>query len=180
MFTRNIDAGILQQMQTNHGTNLLKLSFQQPVMLVFLRPFGCVFCRESLTEISRKKKEIENLGTQIVMVHMTDYETAERYFQRYQILNAVHISDPACQFYAAFGLTKGTMTQLFGLQTWIKGFQSGVIKGRGASLPVGDGFQMPGVFVLQDGEIKEEFIHKLVSDRPDYVGLVKNCCAIIP
>ncbi len=179
MFTHTIDAGILQQMQTNSGTNLLKLSFQQPVMLVFLRPLGCVFCREALNEISKKRGAIENLGARIVLVHMADNETAERYFLRYNLSDIVHISDPACQFYAAFGLTKGTMTQLFGLQTWIKGFQSGV-KGGGEVLQVGDGFQMPGVFILQEGEIKEEFIHKLVSDRPDYLGLVKNCCEIIP
>lgn len=180
MFTQNVNAGTLQEMVTNEGAKLLHLTFQQPVMLIFLRHFGCTFCREALDDISRKRDEIENMGTKLVMVHMTDFKTAEHYFNRFNIRDAVHISDPTCRFYTAFGLTKGTTTQLFGLQTWIKGFNSSVLKGRGVGLPVGDGFQMPGVFVLQDGEVKEEFIHKVVSDRPDYVGLVKNCCELTP
>jgi hypothetical protein len=30
---------------------------------------------------------------------------------------------------------------------------------------------MPGVFLLQRGEIRKAFRHKLVSDRPDYLAL---------
>jgi hypothetical protein len=34
---------------------------------------------------------------------------------------------------------------------------------------------MPGVFVIQNGEIRESFIHQLSSDRPDYEELLKCC-----
>lgn len=33
---------------------------------------------------------------------------------------------------------------------------------------LGDGFQMPGVFVLYKGEIRRSFIHRYPYDRPDY------------
>ncbi len=110
---------------------------------------------------------------------MAEAEIAERYFNRYNLPKAIHISDPECKYYKAFGLMKGNFTQLFGLQTWIRGFQAGLMEGHGIGPQLGDGFQMPGVFVIQDGEIKEAFIHKLASDRPDYENLVKNCCALI-
>ncbi|MCB0620803.1 MAG: AhpC/TSA family protein [Saprospiraceae bacterium] len=168
---------LLREMTTNTGEDLYKFSYRQPVMLVFLRHFGCIFCREALADISKRRASIEEQGTQIVFVHMSENAIAERYFQRYDLDGALHISDPECRYYAAFGLTKGTFTQLFGLQVWMRGFTAGVINGHGVGSQLGDGFQMPGVFIIREGEVREEFIHKLASDRPDYEELVK-CCAI--
>ncbi|MEN0004842.1 MAG: SelL-related redox protein [Bacteroidota bacterium] len=176
MVETRVSTPFLQEMVTNTGENLFDLSVKQPVLLIFLRHFGCTFCREALADISKQKGHIEELGTKIVFVHMTDDVVADRYFNRYELENAIHISDPDCKFYAGFGLVKGSFTQLFGLQSWIRGFSAGVVNGHGVGPQLGDGFQMPGAFVIQNGEIKESFIHKLASDRPDYKNLVENCC----
>jgi len=168
---------VMDDMTTNTGDSLRALSEGRPVLLVFLRHFGCTFCREALADIAKVRREIEDAGIRLVFVHMTDRDTAERYFNRYDLQGAVHISDPDCTYYTAFGLVKGNFTQLFGLQSWIRGFQAGVLDGHGVGVQLGDGFQMPGVFVIRDGQIKSSFIHKLASDRPDYMDLVK-CCAL--
>lgn len=168
---------VMDGMATNTGDSLRSLSDGRPVLLVFLRHFGCTFCREALADIAELREELEASGIRLVFVHMTDFETAERYFNRYNLEGAVHISDPNCEYYAAFGLVKGNFTQLFGLQSWIRGFQAGLMEGHGVGIQLGDGFQMPGVFVIQDGEVKSSFIHKLASDRPDYMDLVR-CCAL--
>ncbi|MFN7116107.1 MAG: SelL-related redox protein [Saprospiraceae bacterium] len=173
----NVEPEIMDQMVANTGETLREMSHEQPVMLVFLRQFGCTFCREALSDISKKRKEIEGLGMRLVFVHMTDNEIAERYFQRYELEEATHISDPDCKYYAAFGLVKNSITQLFGLQFFIRGFQAAVLEGHVPGPSLGDDFQMPGVFIIQDGEIRESFIHKLAYDRPDYTELAK-CCAI--
>ena len=162
-------------MKLNDGRRLVELSHKSPVLLVFLRHFGCTFCREAMQELSERREEIEQNGTELVLVHMSDRATADRYFNRYSLPGVLHISDPECRFYADFGLTKGSMTQLFGLQSWIRGFQAGVIKGHGVGAQLGDGFQMPGVFVLKEGVVIDKFIHRLSSDRPDYISLM-NCC----
>lgn len=175
MESLNVDLSVLESMVTNQGRALSTLSRQQPVLLVFLRHFGCTFCREALSDIARERDRIEQTGSRIVFVHMTDKEVAERYFQRYNLQGAEHISDPDCTFYAAFGLMKGTFNQLFGLQSWIRGFSAGVLDGHGVGPQLGDGFQMPGVFVIQDGTLKQSFIHKLASDRPNYVELIRCC-----
>jgi peroxiredoxin len=167
----------LEQMLTNQGDDVRARSFKKPVLLVFLRHFGCTFCREALADIAKKRTVIEQGGVEIVFVHMADNETAERYFTRYRLEGVVHVSDPTCAFYAAFGLVKANMTQLFGLQFWIRGFQAGLLDGHGAGQVIGDGFQMPGVFVIRDGEIIERFVHKLPSDRPDYSRLL-DCCGV--
>jgi hypothetical protein len=173
----NFDSSLLEEMMVSNGQSLHQMSIEQPVLLVFLRHFGCTFCREALADISEQKAEIENSGTKVVFVHMTTGDVADRYFSRYNLEGAVHVSDPECRYYSAFGLTKGNLTQLFGLQTWIRGFSAGVVGGHGIGAQLGDGFQMPGLFVIQDGEVKSSFIHKLASDRPDYAGLVR-CCSL--
>lgn len=173
----NIEPEIMEEMVANSGETLRAMSFDRPVMLVFLRQFGCTFCREALADISKKRKDIENMGMRLVFVHMTDNEIADRYFQRYELEGATHISDPHCTYYAVFGLIKNTITQLFGLQFFMRGFQAAIVEGHVPGPSLGDDFQMPGVFIIQDGEIRESFIHKLAYDRPDYVKLAQ-CCAI--
>lgn len=168
---------LLGEMQTNEGNSLLELSQNRPVLLVFLRHFGCTFCREALADISQERKKIEEMGIRIVFVHMTEATIAERYFSRYNLEGATHISDPDKRFYQGFGLIKGNFNQLFGLQSWIRGFSAGVVSGHGIGPQLGDGFQMPGVFAIYKGKIEESFIHKLASDRPDYLELAK-CCEI--
>lgn len=180
MYIQQVKSELLDKMVTNEGQNLLSATFKQPVMLVFLRHFGCIFCREAMTEIAGRREDIEAMGTKIIFVHMATNEIAEEYFNEFNLKGVVHISDPSSKFYSGFGLGRGTFNQLFGLSTWIRGYDIVVNK----KIPVkmnsghlGDSFQMPGVFVLQNGEIKEAYIHKLASDRPDYGKLVE-CCTI--
>jgi len=167
----------LSEMVTDRGDMLRDLSNKHPVLLVFLRHFGCVFCREALMEISRTKSSLEAGGTRIVFVHMADSKTAAGYFRKFGLSDSPHISDPECRYYAAFGLVKGSLHQLFGLRTLLRGVSAGVQQGQTPGPIVGDGFQMPGVFVLVNGEVRESFIHRLSSDRPDYAQLA-SCCVI--
>ena len=165
----------------NSGISLAQITKEQPVLLVFLRHFGCSFCREAIDDISRRRKRLESKGVRIVFVHMApDKATAEKFFRKYKLYPIDHISDPEKRFYQAFGLSRGTPAQLFGLMNWIRGFQAGVIEGHGFAYQdeaIGDGFQMPGVFVLQNGTIKHAFIHHHAWDRPDYEAIV-DCCEL--
>jgi len=163
--------------QTSKGRTLLEASFDKPVMLVFLRHFGCVFCREAMNDIGKKKNEWEAKNINVVLVHMSDNETAEKYFIKYGIPKIEYVSNPSCSLYASFELTKGSASQLFGLKNWIRGFEATVIKGTPLGLrQIGDGFQMPGVFLISKGEIMDSYIHASASDRPDYERLI-SCCA---
>lgn len=165
----------LNEMITSKGNNLLKYCYESPVLLIFLRHFGCTFCRESVAEIAKKQKSIEEKGFKIVFVHMSENDAAEEFFKKYKIKDPEHISDTEQIYYKQFGLGRGTVTQLFGFKTWYRGFQAGVVDGHGIGWLMGDGFQMPGVFILLDGEVKSQFIHDSVADRPNYQDLM-NCC----
>jgi len=107
---------------------------------------------------------------------MSDKETAQGYFEEYGMSNAEHISDPECKLYQSFDLAKGNFNQLFGLKNWIQGFKVAT-KGIPVSLKqVGDGMQMPGIFMIWEGKLVDKYVHKLASDSPDYEALM-NCCA---
>jgi peroxiredoxin len=164
---------VLEEMKTvNGGISLARMSEQQPVLMVFLRFFGCSFCREAISDIARRKRKLEALGVRIVFVHMaSDRELAEKFFKKYKLFPVDHVSDPERKYYQAFGLVRGTPLQIFGLMNWIRGFQAAVVEGHGTTNQnetLGDGFQMPGVFVVYKGEIRKSFVHKYPYDRPDY------------
>ncbi len=159
------------------GNSLGELSIDNPILLIFLRHFGCTFCREALLDISERREQIENEGVKVVFVHMSDTAMAEQYFKRFNLEGSLHICDPACDLYQQFGLVKGKFRQLFGLNVFIRGFEAGVMKGLGIGKAIGDSFQMPGVFVIKNGEIRESFIHKQASDRPDYEAMAQ-CCRV--
>ncbi len=161
---------------TNRDNSVFDLSHDHPIMLVFLRHFGCIFCREALNEIADKMPLFKSYRIQPIFVHMSDVETAQGYFEDYGIPDAEHISDPECALYASFQLAKGNFNQLFGLKNWIQGFKAST-KGIPISLKqVGDGMQMPGIFMIWEGRLVDKYVHKIASDSPDYEELM-NCCA---
>ncbi len=165
-------ATLLQKMMTNKGTSVLKVSEKKKVLLIFLRHFGCTFCKEALQELSDLKNSDKLIDTELILVHMSTDEIASKYFEKYELDNILRISDPECFFYSQFGLLKGTFNQLFGFRSWIRGIEAGIIKGYGFGMQIGDGFQMPGVFLILNGRILSEFKHKFASDKPDYLKMI--------
>ncbi|MBY0403384.1 MAG: redoxin domain-containing protein, partial [Cyanobacteria bacterium] len=129
--------------------NLWRLSQERPLLVVFLRHFGCTFCRETLAELAKVRNSIESTqfdgrGVEIVVVHMSSVKSGNEFLKRYGLEDLRHISDPYRRLYKLFGLRRGRLSQLFGLQVWIRGFQAGVLNGHGVGSLQGDGFQMPG------------------------------------
>ncbi len=107
---------------------------------------------------------------------MADSEVADGYFKEFGLENVEHVSDPECKNYAIFGLVKGSFSQLYGLKTWIRGFEITTTK---PNLPtitrIGDGLQMPGIYLLRNGNVVESFIHNSVADKPNYEAFINVC-----
>lgn len=158
---------------TSKGRTLVDASSERPILLVFLRHFGCVFCREAMIDIGKNKDNWANKNINVVLVHMSDFPTAEVYFKKFNITGVENISDPTCELYAKFGLGKGSIGQLFGLKNFIRGFETAV-KGIPIGLrQIGDGFQMPGVFLISNGKVLDSYIHTSAADRPDYERIMQ-------
>ncbi len=145
---------VIKTTRTSLGINPYQASFQSPVVLIFLRHFGCTFCRETVHSISLTEEKIKSLGIIPVFIHMSDPENANEFFAKYFNYPIHHISDPGKKLYQAFGIRTGNFLELFGPSTWIKGIWYGLFKGQGAPFVAdGDIGQLSAVIVLKEGQI---------------------------
>lgn len=157
--------------QDEDGVDLLEASRGEPQFLVFLRHFGCTFCREALSDLSAINDQLRKVGTRLVLVHMSSENEACDMFDRFGLPGVTAISDPTRVLYRAFALRRGTPSQLFGWSVWKRGLDAGVKQGHGIGWLRGDSAQMPGAFVVSSGRVVAQFIHETAADRPTYVDL---------
>ena len=167
----------LSFMKNQHGVSLEELNRDQPIMLVFLRHFGCIFCMEAMKDIAEQRATIEAKGVKIVLVHMSENDVAESYLTEKNLGDIDHVSDPECRTYEMFGLLKGKFNQLFGLQVWLRTAEL-TLKDLSSlrRKQIGDALQMPGVFLIRNGAIADSYIHSRASDRPNY-EILASCCS---
>ena len=81
------------------------------------------------------------------------------------------ISDPHKRLYDAFGLERGTVGQMFKPAVWACGVRA-LRKGHRVGRPVGDPWEMPGLFLLDPGggvTWSHDFKH--AGDHPDFADL---------
>jgi hypothetical protein len=164
----------LGMVTTESGANLLALTEATPVLLVFLRHFGCSFCRQTISDISDLQAEMKERGVRPVFVHLGTPEIAKAHFDYYKMSDVERVHDAQATLYQhpVFGLGKeDAVAQIFKpavLLGWLKGtiFKHGIGKIQG------DGNQMPGVFYLRGAEIVREHVHKTIADHVDYLGLM--------
>ncbi|MCC7464963.1 MAG: redoxin domain-containing protein, partial [Saprospiraceae bacterium] len=88
-----------EMVSASSGETLAEMADKQPVMLVFLRFFGCSFCREAISDVAKRRKKFEASGFRVVFVHMApNASVAEKFFKKYKLFPVDHISDPEKQF----------------------------------------------------------------------------------
>ena len=138
---------------TSKNKTLYDLSTEQNVLLIFVRHFGCTFCRETVSEIAKIEQVIAGKKLTPVFVHMSDPAYGDEFFSKYYDHPVHHISDPGRNLYKSLNLKRGSLYQLFGPMTWIRGLYAGVFKGHGLGEFEGDTLQLGGLFILKRGQI---------------------------
>src|SRR5208283_1963466 len=149
----------LEGARTQSGQTLAALSEASPVLLVFLRHAGCTFCREAIGDVARERGVIEAAGVRIVLIHMGDSEAVEKLIGRYGLGGVDRICDPDRKLYQAFGLKRGRLRQLFGPKVLWRTLSEGVLSRHGIGRLTADGFQMPGLFLIDESGIVWCFRH---------------------
>ena len=160
------EAATIYQLST--GETLTEASAKRPLVLVFLRHFGCTFTRQILRGLQELEQQAQRHGASLVLVHML--KSGEEIGYLGENSDVPRIADPRCELYRAFGLGKGGFIELFGPQVWWRGFIA-VMKGCGIGHLAGDGLQMPGAFVFQDGKITSSQPAHSAADLPDLASL---------
>ncbi|MBK8797331.1 MAG: hypothetical protein IPM07_13700 [Anaerolineales bacterium] len=102
----------------------------------------------------------------LLFVYMGSVEEGEAFFAS-AWPEARAVSDPAKQLYAAFDLKRGSIGEVFGPEVIACGLRAGA-KGHLIGKPVGDPWQMPGLFLVQGPDVlwSHDFAH--IGDHPDF------------
>jgi len=151
---------------------LLDIAGERKVLLVFLRHFGCTFCRQTMTRLAEAKGEIESSDTEIVVVHMVPRHVADKLLNIYELEGIKHISDPGLELYHQFGLNRATFNELFNPKNWWRALKNGILRGHLSGKAAGNKQQMPGIFLFYKRKILNRFTYKYVSDMPDFLKLI--------
>jgi hypothetical protein len=155
------------------GLNLVEGTFadqfsHDPTLLVFLRHYGCMFCREmvrDLREISQRQADYP----QVVFVCQGTLEEGQTFFAHHWPQARAIVDEPR-KFYTALGLRRATIGEMVGIQVWTCSFRA-MSKGNFIGKPVGDPWIMPGVFLVQDGEIQWSHHFRHQGDHPDWAAI---------
>jgi len=152
---------------------LRSLTAQSPALVVFLRSFGCTFCREAMADVASQRQAIRESGAEIAFVHGGTPEEAGPWFAKYGLRGVLQVSDPSRAHYRAFGLGRTGPRTLVDPRVWTRGAVCALSHGFGAQ-SAEEIRQLPGVFVVQGNAILAEYRHRSPADRPDYAELVRH------
>jgi len=165
-------AAALSGFRTETGRSLLELVDESPVLLIFLRHFRCAYCAMAIDRVWQQRARIEAAGTRPVFVHLGSPERAKPYFDYYHLSDIERISNPEATLYQLpiFGLGRKNYVLHSLHPAVLAGWLKGAIFRYGIGIPIEDGHQMPGVFLLKDRKIAKAFRHRTI-DEPDYLKL---------
>ena len=167
-------AAELAAIRTESGACLLALAEASPVLLVFIRHFGCPFGRKAIGEVAALREELAGRGVRPVFVHLGTPELAKNYFDFYEFGEVERVSDPEAKVYRSpvFALGRSNpWIDLLKPVVWAGWLRGKTLAKYGMGKFEGDGTQMPGIFFLRGSSIVRRFHYKTIADQPDYLRL---------
>ncbi|MBY0262816.1 MAG: AhpC/TSA family protein [Phycisphaerales bacterium] len=161
----------LATVRDDSGRTLAEATRERPTPLLLVRHSGCTFCREAIADLARQQDAIRAAGLGVVVVGLAPgVDRLRAIGDKHGLRDAVYSADPERLLYRALELGRGTFVQLFGPRVWLRGVAA-FLAGHGLGRPEGDGFQMPGAFVVHDGRVLRAFRHATAADRPNLAEL---------
>ncbi len=94
-------------------------------------------------------------GARVVVIGMGATETARQFKEQHRLPFTILV-DKKRQSYRALALRHGSLSEVMGPRVWLRGAKSLVRHGQG--IPKEDPYQLGGVAIVRDGEIK--FMHR--------------------
>lgn len=151
--------------------NFYTLSFQLPLLFVFLRHLGCAFCHRTLLDLRMEEQNIQLEGSEIVLIHMTSPSNAQEVFELYELNNQLSISDTEQELYKAFSLKRGKIQDIYNPKIWLDTSHAEELSHDVINPKLGDPLQMPGIFSFYGGKVQKGFWYESIADRPPYSRL---------
>jgi hypothetical protein len=154
------------------GVNLMPGSLgdqlgAEPTLLVFLRHFGCIFCRETVADLRAVSR---TSGFPPLIFFFQGSPTEGRAFLRRDWPDVRAIADPNARFYDAFGVGRMSPLQMLRPGLW-SAERRARAKGIEGGQRSGDIWRMPGMFLVQGDRVIWEHDFRHAGDTPDYAAL---------
>ena len=137
-------------------------------LLVFLRHFGCMFCRETVADLRQLSEERPEFPR--ILFFFQGTPTEGRAFLRRDWPEVRAVADREQRFYTAFGVERGGLLKMFGPGVWT-GKRRAEAKGHANGDRSGDIWRMPGVFLARGGTILWEHDFRHAADHPDFARI---------
>ena len=166
-------AETLVRFRTNQGRDLLALSHEHPVLLVFLPHEASPMFQSTVDGIRQHCPSIKQQGTHLVLVRATPSGRMTTALQKAGLAQEAYVSDPDYTMYNTFNLKRATLRQTFGLSTWQQRWMSQGLAHANLNKLVSQGFRMPGAFLLYRGELRKSYYCERTTDRADYGRLAE-------
>ena len=141
-----------------------------PTLLVFLRHFGCIFCRETLADL-REATESDP-GFPDVLLFFQGSPIEGKAFLRRHWPAARAVSDADSFFYDAFGVTRGGLVEMFRPAVWTAKARAEA-RGHSNGPRQGDIWRMPGAFLVREDCVLWAHEYRHAADHPDYASLAE-------
>jgi hypothetical protein len=145
--------------------NLWTLSFEKKCVLVFLRHFGCLFCKNMVANIFLEKDWLKQQRYHTVFIHQSDPLVSKEFFKQFGFESYLEISDPYRSCYKAFEIGSANLFHLLNPKA-IYGAWDSYQQGHRMSEADGNVWQMPGLVILHEGEILKRHQFSHVGEMP--------------
>jgi rhodanese-related sulfurtransferase/peroxiredoxin len=153
-------------LRNHHGDRvaLAELWCERTVVLVLMRHFGCIFCREQILELRDRLHSIRAEGAELVAVGSGSPEAAAAFRKQFELDFPVLV-DPQLRAYRASGLRRDKLAVLnprMIFDAW-RAWSRGARQGRTA----GDLWQLGGTFIIcPGGEVGWTHANRRAGDHP--------------
>ena len=137
----------------------------EPALLVFLRHFGCIFCRETVNDL-RAATAADPAYPPVLFVYQEAPEMGKPFFDVFWP-QARALSDPERTLYRALGVERMGLKEMLHPGTIACGLRA-ASKGNVQTKATADSMQMPGVFLVQGGRILWQHDYAHGGDSPDW------------
>lgn len=157
-------AGIEVQTSSGEPYRLGSAWASQPVILVLVRHFGCIFCKEQTSKLHDQRARIHGAGGELLIVGSGAPMFATAFVEDFKITTPVYC-DPGLATYAAVGARHGLWSSLQP-RVWFKALRT-LAKGFRQTRTAGEMHQQGGVFVITpDGTMPFRYLSRYAGDHP--------------
>jgi peroxiredoxin len=140
---------------------------ERPAVLVFLRHYGCAFCRDHTRQLHRDRHRFDDAGVRLVLIGHGTREQGRQFLEKLNVEELELLTDEDRAAYRAAGTKQATIGELVGPRMLIRGITRSLASRTHQGPIIGNAAQLAGVIVVMpDGSIPYAHLSEDASDNP--------------